>query len=197
MIAYNSLKEIFLKLTYILRGYDLVEYTNRNSEAQNLIRYAYETNSQPFQQLTDGCSYVWVNYKEDEVNSIVDIDGTYIEEQDNFNFVYSQLRVLSVHWIFYGESAQDNAYMFRQRLYSNKAKEFLSQYNIALILDVPEVVLLYEQVNNQWWPRVEVEVDYYITTEFDEDVDRLVAAEVYLETEKKEYPILVNDESED
>jgi len=198
MISYDSLREIFLKLTYLLRGYSLFDYTSddENSEPHRLIRYAYNINSQPFQRLTDGCSYVWVNYKEDEVNSIVDADGVYNEEQDNFTYSFSQLRVLSVHWIFYGENAQDEAYMFRQRLYGNTAKSFLSQYDIALILDIPECVLLYEQVNNQWWPRVEIEVDYYIATTFDEDVDRLVGAEVYLDTEKKEYPILVNVESE-
>lgn len=196
MITYNSLREIFLKLTYVLRGYDLVDFTNENSEAQKLIRYSYNTDSQPFQKLTDGCSYVWVNYKEDEVNSIVDIDSVYNEAQDNFTYSYSQLRVLAVHWVFYGESAQDQAYMFRQKLYGNKAKDFLSQYDIALILDIPECVLLYEQVNEQWWPRVEIEVDYYISTGFDEEVDRLVGAEIYLDTEKKEYPISVNVESE-
>lgn len=196
MIRYDDLKEIFLKLTYILRGYGLIEYTNQNSEAQNLIRYAYARDSQPFQGLADGCSYVWVNYKEDENSSIVDSAGVYNEIKDKFDFNYSQLRTLSVHWIFYGDSAQDNAYMFRQKLYSNAAKDFLAQYNISLILNIPECVLLFEAVNNQWWPRVEIEVDYYIVTEFDEDVDRLIGAEIYLDTEKKEYVIL-KDESED
>lgn len=195
MIQYDTLKDIFLKLTYILRGYGLIEYTNPNSEAQNLIRYAYSRDSQPFQKLEDGCSYVWVNYKQDENSSIVDSASVYNETTDKFDVNYSQLRVLSVHWIFYGDSAQDNAYIFRQKLYSNAAKDFLAPYKISLILDIPECVLLFEAVNNQWWPRVEIEVNYYIVTEFDEDVDRLIGAEIYLDTENKEYVIL--KESED
>ena len=189
-LTYNQIKEIFLKLTYILRGYTLADYENAGSEAQNIIRYAYAKSSQPFQVIEDGCSYVWVNYADEQIDKILNYIETYNPIKDKFDCSSFQLRQLDVHWIFYGDSAQDDAFGFRLKLYSDAAKSFLDQYDIKLKIDIPECVLLYEEANNQWWPRVEITVGYYITTYFDEEKDSYNAARIYLETEKNEYEIV-------
>ena len=190
-ISYKDLKEIFLKLTYILRGYSLTtDYEDVSSPAQSLIRYAYARSSQPFQEIEDGCSYVWVNYSDDQVDKAMNYVETYNELTEKFDSSISQLRQLTVHWIFYGDSAQDDAFEFRLRLYSDEAKAFLDQYDIKLKVDIPECVLLFEEVNNQWWPRVEISVDYYITTYFSDEKEAYTSVNVYLDTEKKEYEII-------
>lgn len=193
-LKYEQLQKIFLRLTYMLRGFDETDYENSDSEAQQLIRYAYKKNSQPFQSIKDGVSYVWVNYGQDVVSNEIFTESTYNETKDKFEVNQTQIRKLEVHWIFYGRSAQDDAFNARLKIFSREAKEYLGKYGIALILDVPEVILLHEEVNNQWWPRIEFTASYYITTVMDSEVDRMAAMNIYLETETKEYPILVEEE---
>ena len=193
-LKYSELKEIFLKLTYILRGYSLLDYTNPDSEAQNLIRYAYSKNNQPFQEFEDGCSYVWINYAEAEVDKTVNYVEEYDQELGMFICDSSQLRQINVHWIFYGETAQDNAFEFRLKVYSDEAKEYLDLYGIKLIPDVPECVLLYEESNNQWWPRVEMSIGYYITTYFEEQKDPYTSVNVYLNKEDSEQIEIINED---
>ena len=193
-LKYKKLQDIFLRLTFLLRGFEAIDLDDTESKAQQLIRYAYAKNSQPFQDIKDGVSYVWVNYAQDPISSLVSSGIEYKSENDKFLATRTQLRRLEVHWIFYGESAQDDAFEARLKIFSQEAKDFLDHYGIELILDVPEVVLLYEQVNNQWWPRVEFTVPYYITTGFEETIDRLVGMDIYLETEKNEYPILIEED---
>lgn len=195
-LKYEQLQKIFLRLTYMLRGFTDTDYENSDSEAQQLIRYAYRINSQPFQSIKDGISYVWVNYGQDVVSNEIFTERVYNSEKDKFEVEQSQIRKLEVHWIFYGKSAQDDAFNARMRIFSKEAKDYLEKFGIKLILDVPEVILLHEEVNNQWWPRVEFTASYYITTFMESEDDRIASMNIYLETEKNEYPILVEEEEE-
>lgn len=196
-MTYEELKEVFAKLTFILRGYTLEDYENRVSEAQTLIREAYAKDSQPFQGITDKVSYYWVNYADSDVNKIMNTNNRgYDSETEKFTFERKQTRQLNAHWIFYGDSAQDLGFAFRQQLFSLKAKDFLDIYGIKLVLGVPEAVLLFEEINNQNWGRVELTVDYYITSDYDEEVYAIKSAAVNLMTDEQTFEIEVN-ESED
>ncbi len=175
--AFTQLQDIFISLTSILRNV---------SADTGLIRLAYQRNSAPFQDIEDGVCYVWINYADNETNK--QINEEYIETTNNESLIIrrSQLRQLEVHWSFYGnEDVQDIAYEFRNRLFSYQAKHFLDNYDIKLILDVPEAVLLYEEINNQWWARVELIVNYYIETSLDEEIPTYNALNVHLRAEKE------------
>ena len=193
-LTYKELMTVFLKLTYILRGYTLFDYSDINSPAQSLIREAYKRSSQPFQRIEDGCSYVWLNFTDAEVDKTVNYVEEFNQELGLFITDSSQLRQLTAHWIFYGDTAQDNAFNFRLKLYSDEAKDFLDQYNIKLNPDIPEAVLLYEESNNQWWPRVELSVNYYITTYFEENKEAYNAINVYLKEENRDEIKIISEE---
>ena len=106
--------------------------------------------------------------------------------EDEIIIKRSQLRQIDVHWIFYGdESVQDISYEFRNMLYSYKAKSFLDKYDIKLIVDVPEAVLLYEQLNNQWWARVELIVSYYLESALIEEIPLIDVVNIDLIAEKE------------
>ena len=176
---YKQLQDIFIELTYILRGLD---YEQGDSD---LVRLAYQLNSEPFQEVTDGVSYLWINYADNDTNKQINEEILETTE-DAITYRRSQLRQIDVHWVFYGdENVQDIAYEFRNMLFSYRAKYFLDQYDIKLILDVPEAVLLYEEVNNQWWARVELIVSYYLESALDEKVNTIRAINVKLVTEKE------------
>ena len=176
---YKQLQDIFIELTYILRGLD---YEQGDSD---LVRLAYQLNSEPFQEVTDGVSYLWINYADNDTNKQINEEILETTE-DAITYRRSQLRQIDVHWVFYGdENVQDIAYEFRNMLFSYRAKYFLDQYDIKLILDVPEAVLLYEEVNNQWWARVELIVSYYLESALEEKVNTIRAINVKLVTEKK------------
>lgn len=170
MITYSELQEIFLKATYLLRDYTLEDFENPSSKAQRLIRLAYQKDSQPFQKISEAVTYVWVNYSDSPTNKI-----TNTSELDYGQYSIldkkSQLRTIDVHWISYGDSAHDLMFNLRQKLLSYKLKNFLDEYNIKLIPTIPEIVLIYEEINGRNWPRVEYTVSYYLTTEFDEEID--------------------------
>ena len=177
---YRELQDIFVKLTSLLRNID-----TENGEDADLIRLAYQMNSMPFQEIRDGVSYLWINYADNETNKQINEEIVETTE-DAITYKRSQLRQIDVHWVFYGdENIQDIAYEFRSMLFSYRAKYFLDQYDIKLILDVPEAVLLYEEVNNQWWARVELIVSYYLESSLEEKIKTIKAMNVKLVTEKE------------
>lgn len=176
---YKQLQDIFIELTYILRDLDY------NKGDSDLVRLAYQLNSEPFQEVTDGVSYLWINYADNDTNNQINEEIVETTE-DAITYKRSQLRQIDVHWVFYGdENIQDIAYEFRSMLFSYRAKYFLDQYDIKLILDVPEAVLLYEEVNNQWWARVELIVSYYLESSLEEKINTIKAMNVKLVTEKE------------
>ena len=180
IIKYKELQDIFVEFTAKLRKLDL-----DNPEESDLVRLSYQLNSAPFQEVVQGVSYIWVNYADNSTNK--QINEEIIETTDKeIKIKRSQLRQIDVHWVFYGnEDVQDIVYEFRNKLFSYEAKSFLDKYDIKLILDVPEAVLLYEQVNNQWWARVELIVSYYLEAALIETIPLVEVVNVKLETEKE------------
>lgn len=180
IIKYTELQDIFVNLTALLRDIDL-----KNENESDLVRLAYQLNSAPFQEIRQGVSYVWINYADNDTNKQINEEIREVSE-DEITIKRSQLRQIDVHWIFYGdESVQDISYEFRNMLYSYKAKSFLDKYDIKLIVDVPEAVLLYEQLNNQWWARVELIVSYYLESALIEEIPLIDVVNVDLITEKE------------
>lgn len=180
IIKYTELQDIFVNLTALLRDIDL-----KNENESDLVRLAYQLNSAPFQEIRQGVSYVWINYADNDTNKQINEEIREVSE-DEITIKRSQLRQIDVHWIFYGdESVQDISYEFRNMLYSYKAKSFLDKYDIKLIVDVPEAVLLYEQLNNQWWARVELIVSYYLESALIEDIPLIDVVNIDLITEKE------------
>ncbi|WP_290771886.1 hypothetical protein [Anaerofustis sp.] len=179
-IKYTELQDIFVNLTALLRDIDL-----KNENESDLVRLAYQLNSAPFQEIRQGVSYVWINYADNDTNKQINEEIREVLE-DEITIKRSQLRQIDVHWIFYGdESVQDISYEFRNMLYSYKAKSFLDKYDIKLIVDVPEAVLLYEQLNNQWWARVELIVSYYLESALIEEIPLIDVVNIDLITEKE------------
>lgn len=179
-IKYTELQDIFVNLTALLRDIDL-----KNENESDLVRLAYQLNSAPFQEIRQGVSYVWINYADNDTNKQINEEIREVLE-DEIIIKRSQLRQIDVHWIFYGdESVQDISYEFRNMLYSYKAKSFLDKYDIKLIVDVPEAVLLYEQLNNQWWARVELIVSYYLESALIEEIPLIDVVNIDLITEKE------------
>ena len=180
IIKYKELQNIFVELTAKLRNLNL-----DNPEESDLVRLSYQLNSAPFQEVVQGVSYIWVNYADNSTNKQINEEIIETTEEE-IKIKRSQLRQVDVHWVFYGdESVQDIAYEFRNKLFSYEAKSFLDKYDIKLILDVPEAVLLYEQVNNQWWARVELIVSYYLEAALIETIPLVEVVNVKLETEKE------------
>ena len=180
IIKYTELQDIFVNLTALLRDIDL-----KNENESDLVRLAYQLNSAPFQEIRQGVSYVWINYADNDTNKQINEEIREVSE-DEIIIKRSQLRQIDVHWIFYGdESVQDISYEFRNMLYSYKAKSFLDKYDIKLIVDVPEAVLLYEQLNNQWWARVELIVSYYLESALIEEIPLIDVVNIDLITEKE------------
>jgi len=182
-MIYKELKDVFIHLVFILRGYD---YTDLTSAGQNLIRLAYQQNSQPFQNIEDSITYVWVNFDDAKTNKQFN-ETSSVNDDGNLVHTKSNLRTISVHFTTYGEGAEDVAYTLRQMMVSYAARDFLAIYDIRVIPDIPEAVLIYEEINNQWWPRVEIIVNFYMQTEFSEVVENIasVVTEVILEDGKK------------
>ena len=177
--TYRELQDIFLKLTALLRDIDL------NTDSKGLVRLAYQLNSAPFQELGQGVTYVWVNYADTEVNNQINEEYKTLEN-DILKINRSQTRQIDVHYTFYGdENIQDIAYEFRNKLFSYKAKEFLDKYDIKLILNVPEAILNYEQVRNQWWSRVDFVVSYYLESKLVEELEVFTSTNVSVVTEKE------------
>ena len=115
------------------------------------------------------------------------VDSMYsLSENDILKINRSQTRQIDVHYTFYGdENIQDIAYEFRNKLFSYKAKEFLDKYDIKLILNVPEAILNYEQVRNQWWSRVDFVVSYYLESKLVEELEVFTSTNVSVVTEKE------------
>lgn len=179
-IKYTELQDIFVNLTALLRDIDL-----KNENESDFVRLAYQLNSAPFQEIRQGVSYVWINYADNDTNKQINEEIREVLE-DEIIIKRSQLRQIDVHWIFYGdESVQDISYEFRNMLYSYKAKSFLDKYDIKLIVDVPEAVLLYEQLNNQWWARVELIVSYYLESALIEEIPLIDVVNIDLIAEKE------------
>ncbi len=175
-LTYRQLQDAFVGLVYKLR--------ELNSDSE-LVRLAYQQNSMPFQEIVNGTSYIWINYA--DVDTSNQINEEYITStEDEIILKRSQMRELEVHFIFYGdEDTQDIAYNFRNKLFSYKAKDYLDKYEIYLIPDIPEAVLFFEELNNQWWSRIEIIANYYINSELDETLERMKAVNVKLVTEKE------------
>lgn len=181
MIKYKELQDLFVEFTFDLEGYD---YDDESSIGHNLIRLSYQDDSAPFQPRDEVVTYIWLRFGESELSRYTEASQSFVDE--TLVTVLSQMRMLTCQWTFYGNEAQDIAYDFRSKLFAKVNDSILAKNGIKMLLNVPEVILNFEEINQRWWPRVDLIVNFYITTDIDIDTDVIEALNIKAYTEKGE-----------
>lgn len=195
--SYEQLKDIFTELTFLIKGLD---YNSSNREVQKLVRRAYEQESQPFNNLSDDTTYVWLTTRDDPTNEIfgeshklvteMNPEGETINQQ--IEITRSQNKVLEVQWVFYGEVAFDSAQIFRMKLFDDTTYRFLKDRGIYLRRQVGAPRNTFEDIANRNWMRSDLEASFNVSISAVEKINVIEEIGINLADLEQEVVIVVN-----
>lgn len=164
------------------------------------VRIEYPTEGAPFGDVSDDVCYIRCMIKDDPYDKIRDKyywpqtgkgygqgpygqmpygegdPNTTIAEQWNYT------RVWAIRWCFYGPNSTDNARVVRSGLYQDYFTNSLSKVQLFPMSDFPAPVRAPEEIDAQWFERVDLEVEMY---EFVTEVlsrQTILISEVIVET---------------
>lgn len=167
-LTYNELMDVFFDYTQMQTGLDSKQ-----------IRQSYQLNSAPFANIKSPTVYYYISYTNSPVINQINETLTDNGEDKPYTREYWHMRELQVSWSFYGyRDIVDIARMFRTKFYSIKGKQFLDKYKIKLITDIPEINVVPEIINNTWWLRADLNVNFYHYNMESEEIPRLEGIEI-------------------
>ena len=144
-----------------------------------LIRQAYATDGQPFQAIAEDVIYVYAMAVDDAINKQIDseyLDSTGTLVSQNLSYT----RVISVQWVFYGDSYLENAEKLRLRLFNSVAQEFCELNNLKLIPNVYEIKRNNELFQGRWWKRCDFMAQFNNNYSDQIDVETIGTVEIDL-----------------
>lgn len=184
-LTYEELKDIFTELTFILKG---LNYNSTDNNVQKLVRRAYEQESQPFNDISDDTTYVWLTFRDDPTNelfnetkelvTVLDEHGVILNQY--INITRSQTRVLEAQWIFYGDVAFDSSQNFRLKLFNDETYMFLVAEDIYLIRGVSMPNNTFEEIANRYWKRSDLVATFNVPSEVVEKINIIEQVDIDL-----------------
>lgn len=156
-----------------------------DKKQQDLVRLAYQEDSQPFHDYHRNICYYYVQAADDPINRQSDtrynpIDDTKTQQINSYN------RVITLDIILYGPDAYDRAVLLRMDLLESTLNWDLAAKGLYIIPDIAEPQQMWEPYNNKYWPRVDMQVRYNnLVTDERHEVYYLTAADITVVSEQQ------------
>ena len=187
-LTLKELQDIYWRQLMILLGCN-----PDDKKQQDLVRLAYQDNSQPFHDYHRNICYFYVQAADDPINRQIDtqynpIDDTKTGQINSYN------RVITLDIILYGPDAYDRAVLLRMDLLEPTLNWDLAAKGLHIIPDIAEPQQIWEPYNNTYWPRVDMQVRYNnLVTDERHTVNYLSSADINVVSEQTERLIEVKE----
>ena len=187
-LTLKELQDIYWRQLMILLGCN-----PDDKKQQDLVRLAYQDNSQPFHDYHRNICYFYVQAADDPINRQIDtqynpIDDTKTGQINSYN------RVITLDIILYGPDAYDRAVLLRMDLLEPTLNWDLAAKGLHIIPDIAEPQQIWEPYNNKYWPRVDMQVRYNnLVTDERHTVNYLSSADINVVSEQTERTIEVKE----
>lgn len=87
---------------------------------------------------------------------------------EEYTISQTSMRKIKVDFMFYGPNADTNSIVFKEKLYFPGTNLLLSDNNLALIPTEIDFTNLNEEINNTFWQRSDLSVNFYTSVTFEE-----------------------------
>ena len=187
-LTLKELQAIFWRQLMILLGHN-----PDDKKQQDMVRLAYQDESQPFHDYRRNICYYYVQAADDPINRQIDtrynpIDETKTQQISSYN------RVITLDIILYGPDAYDRAVLLRMDLLEPTLNWDLAAKGLHIIPDIAEPQQIWEPYNNKYWPRVDMQVRYNnLVTDERHTVNYLSSADINVVSEQTERLIEVKE----
>lgn len=187
-LTLKELQDIYWRQLMILLG-----HSPEDDRQQDLVRLAYQEDSQPFHDYHRNICYYYVQAADDPINRQIDtrynpIDDTKTQQINSYN------RVITLDIILYGSDAYDRAVLLRMDLLEPTQNWDLAAKGLYIIPDIAEPQQMWEPYNNKYWPRVDMQVRYNnLVTDERHTVNYLSSADIAVVSEQTERVIEVKE----
>jgi hypothetical protein len=184
MYSYKELTDIFIELTFLIRGFD---YSDQESANHKLVRKAYQEESEPFGTIAQDVCYMNVTYADDPINRPMLVQ---YNAKDITDSVVSGLSVLRAEWVYYGRNAQQLAKIHKLKLYDPAIGLWLRKKEIALVTDVVDPATLFERYERRFWQRSDIFALFNTREWTPIDLPYIEVADIDVNTESGEHVII-------
>lgn len=168
----KDIEKLFWKATTIMLGFDPVLPANANK-----VRISWPVDGAPAWKITEDVTFLRIGDEDDDFTLLRDTIYSALND-DNANQETSYTRVIKVHWVCYGPNSNDNAFMIRNKLYSQTIRDLLNAQQVFLVPSIDQPIRTPEQKDGQWWDRSNLNAKFNLTVAFDTTVPYLKSATV-------------------
>lgn len=152
ILTLTELKNIFWEL---ISDMLLLNSTERNYK----VRKSFSQDGQPGWNAGEDITFFNIKTIDDIMSYTRDVlisDAT----PTTVNRDVGYTRVIEVQIICYGANSYDNAELIKHKLYLPEFQEFLSGYNLYMVLEVKAPMRTTELYNGQWWERSDLTIRF-------------------------------------
>lgn len=128
-------------------------------QENDLVRLDYQEDSTPFHETGRDICYYHLQTAAEAISQQIDTRYTPLDE-DRARQVQSYTRVLMLTLSFYGPNAYDRAMLLRMDLLNPLCNRELKQKGLFVVPDIAEPYPFWEQYNNKWIQRTDLQVRY-------------------------------------
>lgn len=127
----------------------------------NNIRRAYARGGTAFNNINDNAVYYNISMQDNFSVNQINAELTGADDAKEFTREYWHPRTFRILWTFYGDiDIVDVAARFRGKLFSEPALQMLKGVQLGIITDFASLNTLPELINNQWYYRADLSVDF-------------------------------------
>lgn len=122
----------------------------------------WASQGQPFQDITQDVFYLGVTQVNDPFTIARDI--TILEDTGDETSVFQQqnyTRCWRCHWCVYGPNSTDRTRLLYEALMTQQIHDLLAVDNLYMIAELPTPQRIVEEINGQWWERVDFNAEFY------------------------------------
>ena len=147
------------------------------------VRISWPTEGAPAFDIDDDVAYLQCSEVDDNYNISKEMRYTGVASPDSLTESFYYVRVMEVHWVFYGPNAYDRASTVRESLYRDSDREILSDSNVYPIPSDASPRRLPENFQGRWWTRYDLVCRFNEQIKKEKEVGFVQSVDVVIEQE--------------
>ena len=151
---------------------------------QDKIRFSYQSEGQPFFNISDTFIYIDVSIQDDMYSKQNDFEERYDEESDKIKLKRLRTIVYKLNLILYGKDSYSVLKQIQDGFFMEKIKRFMKQNRLYLLPTFEPFVITHENINNCWYDRCDWNCLFNFAYESaEEEFNTINSAEIILRKE--------------
>ncbi|MBR0518858.1 hypothetical protein IJJ97_03600 [bacterium] len=152
--------------------------------SQDKIRFSYQSEGQPFFNISDTFIYIDVSTQDDMYSKQNDFEERYDEETDKIKLKRLRTIVYKLNLIVYGKDSYSVLNQIQDGFFMEKIKRFMKQNRLYLLPTFENIIVTHENINNCWFNRCDWNCLFnYAYESAEEEVNIINSAEIIIRKE--------------